>query len=60
MSYNLDKDVLLYATAAKGFRLGGVNQPIPVALPGPGANSVVAGNECALQAEDPPQHELQS
>jgi iron complex outermembrane recepter protein len=51
VSYNLDKDVLLYATAAKGFRLGGVNQPIPVALPGPGVNSVLAGNECALQAK---------
>ena len=51
VSYNLDKDVLLYATAAKGFRLGGVNQPIPVAVPGPGVNSVVAGNECALQAK---------
>jgi iron complex outermembrane recepter protein len=51
LSYNLDKDVLLYATAAKGFRLGGVNQPIPVATPGPGVNTVVAGNECALQAK---------
>jgi iron complex outermembrane receptor protein len=34
LSYNLDKDVLLYATAAKGFRLGGVNQPIPWLCPG--------------------------
>ena len=51
LSYKIDKDVLLYATAAKGFRLGGVNQPIPVAVPGPGVNSVLAGNECALQAK---------
>jgi len=50
LSYNLDKDVLLYATAAKGFRLGGVNQPIPVALPG-NPNSVLVGNECSLQAK---------
>jgi iron complex outermembrane receptor protein len=51
LSFNPDKDILLYATAAKGFRLGGVNQPIPVAEPGPGVNTVVAGNECALQAK---------
>ncbi len=51
LSYNVDKDILLYATAAKGFRLGGVNQPIPVATPGPGVNTVVAGNECSLQAK---------
>jgi iron complex outermembrane recepter protein len=51
LSYNLDKDILLYATVAKGFRLGGVNQPIPVATPGPGVNTVLAGNECSLQAK---------
>ena len=51
LSYKIDKDVLLYATAGKGFRLGGVNQPIPVAVPGPGVNSVLAGNECGLQAK---------
>ena len=50
LSYNLSKDVLLYATAAKGFRLGGVNQPIPVALPG-NSNTVLVGNECSLQAK---------
>jgi iron complex outermembrane recepter protein len=51
LSYNLSPDILLYATAAKGFRLGGVNQPIPVATPGPGVNTVLAGNECGLQAK---------
>jgi outer membrane receptor protein involved in Fe transport len=51
LSYNVDKDILVYATAAKGFRLGGVNQPIPVATPGPGVNTVLAGNECGLQAK---------
>jgi iron complex outermembrane recepter protein len=50
LSYNIDKDVMLYATVAKGFRLGGVNQPIPVADP-PNSNSVVVGNECSLQAK---------
>jgi iron complex outermembrane receptor protein len=45
LSYNLNKDILVYATAAKGFRLGGVNQPIPVGY----SNSVVTGNECGLQ-----------
>ncbi len=48
LSYNVNPDVLLYATIAKGFRLGGVNQPIPVALP-PNPNAVVTGNECSLQ-----------
>ena len=50
LSYNIDKDVMLYATVAKGFRLGGVNQPIPVADP-PNSNAVVVGNECSLQAK---------
>jgi outer membrane receptor protein involved in Fe transport len=49
LSYNITKDVLVYATVAKGFRLGGVNQPIPVADPGPGQNSALVGNECGLQ-----------
>jgi iron complex outermembrane recepter protein len=48
LSWNVSPDVLLYATIAKGFRLGGVNQPIPVALP-PNPNAVVTGNECSLQ-----------
>ena len=50
LSYNVDKDILLYVTAAKGFRLGGVNQPIPVAAPG-NPNTVLVANECALQAK---------
>jgi iron complex outermembrane recepter protein len=50
LSYNVNKDVLLYATAAKGFRLGGVNQPIPVDY-STASNSVLVGNECALQAK---------
>ncbi|MFZ1099456.1 MAG: TonB-dependent receptor [Steroidobacteraceae bacterium] len=50
LSYKVDPDVLLYATVAKGFRLGGVNQPIPVAAVG-NANTVLVANECALQAK---------
>jgi len=48
LSFQADPDVLLYATVAKGFRLGGVNQPIPVALP-PNPNAALTGNECGLQ-----------
>ena len=31
LSYQLDKDLLLYSTVAQGFRPGGGNQPIPTA-----------------------------
>lgn len=31
LSYTINKDLLVYATAAKGFRPGGGNQPIPTA-----------------------------
>ncbi|MBV8341374.1 MAG: TonB-dependent receptor, partial [Gammaproteobacteria bacterium] len=48
LSLQAAPNVLLYATAAKGFRLGGVNQPIPVALP-PNPNGALTGNECGLQ-----------
>lgn len=48
LTYELSKELLIYATAAKGFRLGGVNQPIPVAST-TSTNSVLAGNECGLQ-----------
>jgi iron complex outermembrane recepter protein len=47
LSWNVTPDAMLYATIAKGFRLGGVNQPIPVAsclTPGP-----LGSNELALQ-----------
>jgi iron complex outermembrane recepter protein len=39
LSYQADKDLLLYTTIAKGFRPGGGNQPIPT--------SGVLGTECA-------------
>jgi outer membrane receptor protein involved in Fe transport len=33
LSYKFDKDVMVYAEAAKGFRYGGANQPVPTATP---------------------------
>jgi iron complex outermembrane recepter protein len=50
LSWKITQDAMLYATAAKGFRLGGANQPIPVAPVG-NPNSVLVGNECGLQAK---------
>jgi iron complex outermembrane receptor protein len=51
LTYEFNKDLLVYATVARGFRLGGVNQPIPVAYATPNANPVLKGNECGLQAK---------
>jgi iron complex outermembrane recepter protein len=52
LSWKVDPDVLLYATIAKGFRLGGANQPIPVAAVNCAAPSgPLQGNEFALQAK---------
>jgi iron complex outermembrane recepter protein len=53
LSWKVDPDVLLYATIAKGFRLGGANQPIPVAEPPPSGipSGPLEGNECALQGK---------
>lgn len=48
LRYRLDRDHMVYATVSKGFRLGGVNQPIPVASAS-SANAVLVGNECGLQ-----------
>lgn len=48
LKYTLDRDHMVYATVSKGFRLGGVNQPIPVARATNG-NAVLVGNECGLQ-----------
>jgi len=44
LSYEIDKNLLLYATIAKGFRPGGGNQPIPTSGP------VGSGCEQDLQA----------
>lgn len=37
LSYTLSDDVMLYGEAARGFRYGGVNEPVPVAFCGAGA-----------------------
>jgi iron complex outermembrane recepter protein len=50
LRYEFSTDLMVYATASKGFRLGGVNQPIPVEPLG-GTNSVLVGNECSLQGK---------
>jgi iron complex outermembrane receptor protein len=53
LSWKATPDTLLYATIAKGFRLGGANQPIPVAAPASCAapQGPLQGNEVALQAK---------
>jgi outer membrane receptor protein involved in Fe transport len=53
LSYKIIPEVMVYATAAKGFRLGGANQPIPVAEPPPSGipSGPLEGNECAVQAK---------
>ena len=33
-SYHIDQDVMVYAEAAKGFRYGGANQPVPIGTSG--------------------------
>jgi outer membrane receptor protein involved in Fe transport len=43
LSYQLDKDLLLYGTAAQGFRPGGGNQPIPT--------SGALGTQCLANLE---------
>ena len=44
ISYDLDKDILVYATAARGFRPGGGNQPLPTTGPaGPSILSALQG-----------------
>jgi outer membrane receptor protein involved in Fe transport len=54
LKYNVDADHMAYAKISKGFRLGGVNQPIPVVAAtdanrgNPFLQSQVA-NECGLQ-----------
>jgi iron complex outermembrane receptor protein len=53
LSYQIDKDFMVYTTAAKGFRLGGANQPIPTQPPVSCAapQGPLQGNEVALQAK---------
>jgi iron complex outermembrane receptor protein len=44
LSYQLDKDLLLYGTASQGFRPGGGNQPIPT--------TGALGTQCLANLED--------
>jgi outer membrane receptor protein involved in Fe transport len=54
LSYQLDKDLLLYGTVSQGFRPGGGNQPIPVTGPlGGGPNGCLANLE-AIGYSAPP------
>ena len=45
LNYKLSKNSLIYATVARGFRLGGVNDPVPLAF---------CGEELAALGEDAP------
>lgn len=40
VSYRVTDKVMLFAEASKGFRYGGVNQPLPLSLCGPELNSI--------------------
>ncbi|MFO1239015.1 MAG: TonB-dependent receptor [Sphingomonadaceae bacterium] len=40
VSYKINDNVMLFAEASKGFRYGGVNQPLPLGLCGPELNSI--------------------
>jgi iron complex outermembrane recepter protein len=48
LSYDASKDLLLYATASKGFRPGGANQPIPTS--GPLGTGCESGSPPSLQS----------
>lgn len=53
LTYNFDRDHMVYLKAAKGFRLGGVSEPIPV-VAASNTNPIYASqvaNECALQSK---------
>jgi iron complex outermembrane recepter protein len=50
LTWKVTPDFLLYGTVAKGFRLGGANQPIPTApIPPTPPYGVLQSNECSLQ-----------
>lgn len=54
VTYAINDDDMLYATAAEGFRLGGASQPVPVLAATPAnqaLNAELTSNECALQAK---------
>lgn len=51
LAYNFDSDHMVYATVSNGFRLGGVNQPVPVGAVDSSSNAYLSANECAIQAK---------
>lgn len=54
LTYTINDDDMIYATAAEGFRLGGASQPVPVLAATPAnqaLNAELTSNECALQAK---------
>ncbi len=51
LQYTINDEDMVYATASKGFRLGGVNVAFPVASPATSTNPVLIGDECGLQAK---------
>lgn len=50
LTYNISKDDMVYAKAAKGIRIGGANNPAPAA-PLSSSNAFAVAVECGLQAK---------
>ncbi len=48
ISYHVDRDFMVYAEAAKGFRYGGGNQPVPLATSFPATGGTIA-QQCTRQ-----------
>ena len=51
LQYTINKSAMVYTTASKGFRLGGVSIPVPVESPATGTNPSLVANECGIQAK---------
>jgi len=49
-SYHVDDDLMVYGEAAKGFRYGGANQPLPIATPAQKTGGST-GQECLYDLE---------
>ncbi len=50
-SYHVDDDVMVYGEAAKGFRYGGANQPLPIATPAKETGGST-GQECLYDLQE--------
>jgi iron complex outermembrane recepter protein len=51
LTYNVNKDDMVYAKASKGIRIGGANNAAPAADPGTTTNPFPIAVECGLQAK---------